>query len=293
MEIIYDDITEHYFDEIDKILSNKSTYYHSFDIPKRSGGKRHISEPLNELKHIQKILYSEIFYPKKYLIHKCAYAYVPGRSIDDCVNRHIGKHIVLKLDIKSFFSSITKNHIYDSFLYAFRMDEATAKNVTELCTFNGVLPQGAVTSPILSNYVCRILDKRLYEYCEKRHIAYSRYADDLIFSGDFDTDALLRYASWALRDYYDFKINYSKLKIMKSYQRQVVLGLSVNQCCRLTKEKRHEPRQTLYYIRKYGLNDFLTHTGCDLDSLKGYVNYAAHVSNEPDLCELQKLLFKQ
>lgn len=290
MEIIYDDIVKYYKDEIDNILKNKSKYYRFFNIPKKNGGSRSISEPLPELKLLQKILYSKIFYPKRYLIHKCAYAYMPNVSISQCIEKHVGKAVVVKIDIKGFFDSITDKHVYDSFRYAFRMDDKTARIITDLCTLNGSLPQGASTSPILSNFVCRILDRRLYNYCLKHDIEYSRYADDMIFSSDFDVSKLIHYASWALRDYYGFKLNYDKLRVMYSYQRQVVLGVLVNQRRRLTKEKRHELRQELYYIKKYGIEDYLRFTGKNLCQMKGYVSYALGISDESFIKELHEVL---
>ena len=77
---------------------------------------------------------------------------------------------------------------------------------------------------------------------------------------------------------------------MKKHQRQVVLGLLVNEQCRLTKEKRHELRQNLYYAKKYGVEDFLRHSEKNAHHLTGYVNYAVSMSNEPFLKELQSLL---
>lgn len=290
MQITYENVTEHYSEQIKIILSCKSYFYRTFSIPKKSGGKRVISEPNSKLKEIQRALCREIFYPKSYLIHKCAFAYVPHKQMRGCIDVHENKAVVMKADIKNFFGSVTEKHITDSFLYAFRMEEETAKIITELCTLNGVLPQGAVTSPILSNFVCRILDRRIYDYCQKHNIEYTRYADDMIFSGDFDTDALARYLVWALRDYYGFKLNYDKLKIMKKHQRQIVLGVLVNDKCRLTKEKRRELRQILYYAKKYGAEDCLACAGYDDESLIGYINYAIDINDEPCLTELKNLL---
>lgn len=194
------------------------------------------------------------------------------------------------MDIKNFFDSVTDRLVFDSLKYTFRMDDNSAKTITELCTLSGALVQGAPTSPILSNFVCRILDRRLYRYCSEHSIEYSRYADDMIFSGSFDVKKLIHYVSWALRDYYGFKLNYDKLSIMHDYQRQVVLGVLVNQTCRLTKDKRQELRQMLYYIKKYGKQDYIRFTGHNLEQIKGYVSYALGISKEPFIQELHELL---
>lgn len=291
MEIYYEDILCYYEKEIAEILNDKNKFYHCFDIVKKNGGKRAIAEPLSVLKKLQRVFLEEFFYPKRYLIHKSAYAYMPRVSLHDCIGKHTGKPLVVKMDIKNFFGSVTDSLVFDSLKHSLLMEDETARTVTELCTLNGVLPQGAVTSPILSNFVCRILDKRLYIYCSRHGIEYSRYADDLIFSGSLDAKALIGYVSWALRDYYGFKLNYDKLKILHSYQRQVVLGVLVNQRCRLTKEKRHELRQLLYYAEKYGVESCLRYSGHDLQSLKGYLNYALSIDDEPFIKELHQLLY--
>ena len=292
MEIIYDAVIEYNSEDIEKVLSDKHKYYHTFSIPKKRGGTRRISEPLSDLKDIQKILYSEIFYPKRYLVHKCAYAYMPYTNMLECIEKHVCKDVVVKMDIKNFFGSITDKILLDTFCRAFRMDEKTAGTVADLCTLDGLLPQGTPTSPILSNFACRILDKRLHSFCSKRGIEYSRYADDLIFSGNFDVKALIRYVSWSLDDYYGFKLNYDKLRVMRKHQRQVILGVVVNERCRLTKEKRRMLRQMLYYAKKYGVEDSLACTDYDIDKLLGYVNYAAYISNEPFVNELHTLLLE-
>jgi len=286
MEIIYDDIISYYKDEIDEILKNKHKFYRTFDIPKKNGGKRRISEPSWRLKRLHEILNHEIFYPKKYLIHKCAYAYIPRVSMFDCIEKHTGKKIVVKLDIKNFFGSITDRLVFDSMKHTFRMDDKTARIVTELCTLDGVLPQGTSTSPIISNYVCRMLDKRIYDYCEKKGIEYSRYADDMIFSGDFDAKDLISHVMYSLRNYYGFKLNFDKIRILHDYQRQVVLGVQVNNECRLTKEKRKELRQILHYMKKYGVESCIRQKGMSLQQFKGYLNYAQSINDEKVINEL-------
>lgn len=289
MENIYSDIIELYRYEISCILNNKSNFYRIFYIPSHSG-KRRICEPLGELKLIQYSLLNNIFYPKSYLLHKSAFAYIPQSRISDCLALHIGKKLVMKADIKDFFGSITFAHVKDSFMYAMRMDEHTADIIAELCTLNKLLPQGAVTSPFLSNLVCRKLDRRLYTYTAEHGISYTRYADDMIFSGDFNSTELIRYLKWALSNYYSFKINYSKLKIMPMHKRQTALGLLLNGRCRLTKEKRSELRQLCYYIKKFGAKDALNHSGTTAASLRGYICFAEQFCNEPCLNELRILL---
>lgn len=293
MEIMYDDIISYYKDEIDEVLQNKHEFYHTFEIPKKSGGKHRISEPKLKLKRLQEILKTEFFYPRKYLIHKCAHAYIPGILMQDCIEKHAGKKLVVKMDIKNFFGSITDKLVFESMKHTFRMDDDTADTVTQLCTLDGALPQGAVTSPILSNFVCRMLDKRLYSFCSKNGIEYSRYADDLIFSGDFDAKELIGYTSWALREYYNFKLNFDKLRVLHNYQRQVVLGVQVNNECRLTKEKRKELRQMLYYMKKYGVESCMHRMDIDMQQLKGYLNYARSIKDEAVINDIYKMIENQ
>lgn len=289
MENIYSDIIEIYRYEISCILTDKRNFYRIFYIPSHSGSRR-ICEPLGELKSIQRSLLNNIFYPKSYLLHKSAFAYIPQNRISDCAALHTGQKLVMKADIKDFFGSVTFAHVKDSFMYAMRMDEHTANTIAELCTLSNSLPQGAVTSPFLSNLVCRKLDRRLYTYAAERGISYTRYADDMIFSGDFNAKELIRYLKWALSDYYCFRLNYNKLKIMPEHKRQTALGLLLNDRCRLTKEKRSELRQLCYYMKKFGAKDALDRSGTTAASLRGYICFAEQFCKEPCLNELRILL---
>lgn len=289
VENIYSDIIDLYRYEISCILTDKCNFYRIFYIPSHSG-KRRICEPLGELRAIQSALLNNIFYPKSHLLHKSAFAYIPGKRVSDCASLHTGKRLVMKADIKDFFGSVTSSQVKDSFMYALRMEEQNADILAQLCTLNGSLPQGAVTSPFISNLVCRKLDRRLYTYASERGIAYSRYADDMIFSGDLNADELIRYLKWALSDYYCFRLNYSKLKLMPSHTRQTALGLLLNDRCRLTKENRSVLRQTCYYMKKYGTQDALMRRGISAESLRGYICFARQFCSEPCLNELSRLL---
>lgn len=290
MQINYESVIDGLEADICEVLQNKARYYRLFEVPKKSGGRRRLAEPLGVLKKLQKILYQEIFYPKSYLIHPCAYAFVPGRSMKACIEKHQKQPLVVRPDIKDFFGSVTKQSVTDSLLHLFGMEQETAKTIADLCVFQDALPQGAVTSPILSNYVCRRLDRHFSDYCSLHSMEYSRYADDLFFSGDFDPNALIAYAARILRENGGFRINFRKVRVMHQHQRQIVLGVLVNHHCRLTKEKRRMLRQSLYYMNKFGLDDFLGRTGWELNSLRGYVSYASYISGEPFLRELEEVI---
>lgn len=278
MDICCEDILFPYGEQIEEILLNKKDFYKSFRIPKRTG-YRMISAPKEPLKFIQNIILHEILNTKRYLISSAAYAFMPNKSAAECAGLHVGKAKITCVDIHDFFGSIKERHVRDSLKYALRLTDSETSVVTELCTLHGAVPQGACTSPMLSNFVCRMLDRRFMRFCGENGITYTRYADDLIFSGDFDEQRLLGYAKWALDEYYGFKINYAKVRTMKRNQRQIVLGLLVNDRCRLTKQKRSELRRILYQIEKYGFGGYSDEY---IRQLLGYTSYALGVEPEDD-----------
>ena len=148
-----------------------------------------------------------------------------------CAKEHTGKKFVLKLDIKNFFPSITREMVYGA-MY----DDINAENIKyivpaiEMCLLDGRLPQGAPTSPAISNIVCRNLDLLLSGAikCLGFEISYTRYADDLIFSSNDDKIYRIIPIIKKLVTKFGFIVNEKKVKVLKSHQRQTVTGLVVN-----------------------------------------------------------------
>jgi inhibitor of KinA sporulation pathway (predicted exonuclease) len=160
------------------LIKNKSDYYESWLIPKRSGGFRRITAPTGKLKIAQHNILDFLY---NYLPTPYAMAYQKGKGIVDNAKIHQSAKCIVKLDIKDFFPSITKEMIVQTFINLNILGD-WADEIAEVCTLDDRLPQGAPTSPILSNLVCTKLDLFLASLANKFGAQYTRYADDIVFS---------------------------------------------------------------------------------------------------------------
>lgn len=252
-------------------ISNAPKYfYRTFHIKKRNGKLRRIDEPLPDLKKVQTWILKEILY--KIPCSKFAKAYVPKTSIKDNTRFHKKQKIVLTLDIKDFFPSIKSGYVLNLFLSC-GYNLPVAVFLTRLCCLNESLPQGAPTSAYLSNLVLKKFDYNISEYCKKNNIRYTRYADDLTFSGDFDIASVLFLVDTELK-YLNLKRNNKKVKVMRNNSRQCVTGIVVNDIQQLCREYRMKIRQEVHFIEKFGLDDHLAHIG------EQRVNYVEHLSGK-------------
>ena len=153
--------------------------------------------------------------------------------------------------------------------------------LAHLCCLHHRLPQGAPTSPYLSNIRLNNLDKEISLYTKAKSIRYTRYADDLTFSGDFNPHLLISDISKLI--YQDgFSINPQKTRVARSNARQEVTGIVVNSHMQISKSKRKHIRQQLYYIKKFGLDSHLERIhetrSSYLNHLLGQINFALFVN---------------
>lgn len=162
------------------VMSNNITkYYNELSIKKRNGKDRHILSPYTELKNIQKKILNDLLYDKK--SSKYAKAYIKNISLIENVKVHKGYKYILKLDISNFFENISYVDIYNIFKeYGF--SNRICGLLSHLTTYNDYLPQGAPTSPYLSNLVLRKFDYVVGKWCSSNNINYTRYSDDMTFS---------------------------------------------------------------------------------------------------------------
>lgn len=238
--------------------------YHMFTIPKRRGGSRIIEAPEDELKDLQRRILRRLLNPLP--VHPAATGFVRKRSIVDHARPHTGRAAVVNLDLADFFPSISADRVRRCFR-AIGWNREASEILTRICTREGHLPQGAPTSPALSNLVCRRLDARLTAYVQKLRQAparYTRYADDLTFSFEaFGWNAprivpknltqlkrhpevvrrtALRGIAAILEDE-GFRIQKKKrVRIQRAHQRQTATGLVVNQQVNLPREVRRRIR---------------------------------------------------
>lgn len=163
---------------IDK-LAAAPVVYRQFSIPKRSGGQRVIHGPDPSLKRIQRRILDRLF--GKLASHPAATGFEKGASIVANAFGHVGADVVLRMDIKNFFTA-TRHDRLRGYLYAIGWDKESTDILIRLCTYKGSLPQGAPTSPRLSNLINYELDARLDGWAQKVGAIYTRYADDITFS---------------------------------------------------------------------------------------------------------------
>lgn len=191
--------------------------------------------------------------------HRSAHGYVPGRSTLSNARVHVGCPMILKLDIRDFFPSITLGHVRTLFLSLGLRDEA-ADAVARLVTVEGRLALGLHTSPLIANAVCHGLDGRLSQLVEPEGGRYSRYADDLTFSGARLPKRVDLVGELA-RD--GFTIAEEKWRVVRRGRGLFVTGLSLEagDCPRVPKEFKRRLRQELYYARRYGLVEHVGRRG--------------------------------
>ena len=166
---------------LQSIIYGSKSHYREFAIRKRSGGVRIISAPHYTLKYVQRWIYDNIL--SKVKVNYCAHGFRPKKSIVTNAKIHVENKFLLKLDLKDFFPSISINQVINVF-----KDLGYSNHVSfflsAICCVEEHLPQGAPTSPALSNIIARHLDNRLLGLAKKMGYRYTRYADDLAFSGE-------------------------------------------------------------------------------------------------------------
>lgn len=248
-------------------------FYRTFEIKKKNGGTRIIHEPLPNLKDIQRwILKNILDYVE---VSPYAKAYRKGYSVKDNVKFHRRQKKVLCLDIHSFYDSLKSDLVLDVFI-KLGYNNDVAIMLTNLCCLNYKLPQGAPTSSSLSNIIMKKFDYSVSDFCKNNAIRYTRYADDMTFSGDFDEINVIRFVRNELKKI-NLRLNNQKTRVRIQGQQQLITGIVVNEKTQLPKKKRKEIRQTMYYIKKYGINEHMNFKNIDksyyLEHIMGIVNY--------------------
>ena len=224
-------------------LQRLAPRYESFAIRKRDGGSRPIDAPVDELKKIQHRVLHRLL--RGLRVHPAAMGFERGRSIVHNARPHVGKVMVLKMDLRDYFNATAANRVH-RYLRLIGWDDSSAALLTKICTHRGGLPQGAPTSPRLSNLVNVAMDARLTGLARRFRATYTRYADDLTFSfpedRPADTHALIRTCKVIVR-HYGYELHQRrKLQIRRRHEQQRVTGLIVN-------EKLQLPRKTRRWLR--------------------------------------------
>jgi RNA-directed DNA polymerase len=236
--------------ELLKMINNPISFYRDFQIPKRSGGKRTISAPYPSLLLCQDWIYEHIL--KKAKLHHCSHAYRPKKSIISNAKEHLSTKALLKMDMKNFVPSISINWVINYFS-KLGYSNNVAYVLASLCCLNEGLPQGASTSPALSNILLKHLDSRLYKLSKKYEVNYTRYADDLAFSGNYIPHKYIDIVSSIITDF-GLLVNTNKTQLIVGDKQKIVTGISVKgQNLALPRQTKRAIKQELHYIKKFGL----------------------------------------
>lgn len=243
--------------------NNEDGRYVNFLIPKKRKGEfRQISAPKHELMAIQNVLKDilEAYYEP----NTNAMGFVQGRSVVNNAMAHIRQNYILNIDLKDFFPSITRMRVWKCLqLKPMSFTEKVAGAIAGLCSMKiekdsalaYVLPQGAPTSPVLSNIICRKMDKRLNRLASTFGLNYTRYADDITFSSKHyvyakEGDFIVRLHETIEEE--GFVLNETKTRLQKNGERKEVTGLVVSDRANVSKKYIREIRSLLYMWERYG-----------------------------------------
>jgi len=246
-------------EEIEDIINNKSSYYTSYPIKKRSGSPRYIDAPFGKLKSLQNSILYNILY--KFSSHPIAHGFVKNRSPITNARQHVGAKIIVSVDLKNFFNSITQQVVADNLkrilnkqqVIKFKNEDEEIGFLSEILTYKGRVPQGAPTSPIISNIVCHGLDKSLNQLQIKQKCIISRYADDISISSNkiMAIGEVIRTVAGTAKGF-GFRLNSKKTKIKKQSRRMVVTGIVVNKKININKTTYRNLRAKLHNFIKSG-----------------------------------------
>jgi retron-type reverse transcriptase len=281
-------------------FSRKTSHYIRFQIPKKTGAKRDISAPVPQLKQAQEWILENIL--EKLELHNAAHGFRCGRSIVTNAQPHVGAEAIINIDLKDFFPSISYKRVKGLFKSS-GYSEAASIIFGLICTEPKVkeveidgktnlllswterrLPQGAPSSPAISNLLCHRLDKRLFQMAEKLGFVYTRYADDLTFSASSDSIGNIGKAlkhTKSIVKHEGFEVNDKKTRVIHRSRQQEVTGVVVNSKLNVSREILRRFRATLYQIEKDGLRG--KHWGQSNDilaSLQGFANFVYMINPE-------------
>lgn len=263
-------------------------YYRYYKIPKKNGSFREIKEPLPNLKNIQYWILDNILY--NIPVSSFSKAYKKGMGLKHNLKFHKGQKVVCSLDIIDFFPSIKYKSINEIFL-SLGYSTIVSKYLAKLVTLNERLPQGAPTSPYLSNIIMRKIDAKIGVYCKENNLRFTRYSDDITISGEKLNAKNIQFIKSVLQEN-GFELNEDKTKIMGSDEPQLVTGVLVNEKIQMPKDKRRKIRQELFFIKKFGFKTHCQNIGQNpqkhLNHLLGLISFGLYLNKEDK--ELKKYL---
>jgi RNA-directed DNA polymerase len=250
--------------ELDRVLNRLPQFYRPVRIPKKDGRFRTLLIPQGKLKDLQRQIQRAIIPTRDWAAS--VHGGVRGRSVRTSASQHVGKDLVVAMDIKDFFPSVAPHRVFKSFLRLGVGTEACGI-LTKLTTWKAQLPQGAPTSTGLANLALAQADARIAGFCRQHGFSYTRYVDDITVSG---SRRLLKFLNLLSRivEEEGFLLKAEKTEIMLKGMRQMVTKVIVNDRLNLPREKRQQLRA-----------EVLKEGGSSLSkSLKGRLNWLGYLN---------------
>lgn len=289
------------FLQLEEILNNPA--YKNYTIKKKRGGARQIFAPEKHLKSMQKRLnyYLQAYYLwiKPDEVHGFVvnpHYLAPYCNIVENAKVHVNKKYVLNIDLKDFFPNISARQVKTIFFSRFfDFNEQISTALTLLTTYEGKLPTGAPTSPVISNFVCHQLDSDLVNFCNDNNLSFTRYADDLTFSSDSAISEELTQDIIQVIRKNNFEINKKKLRLKSSNRKQTVTGLTVNKKVNVDRRLLKKIRAMLHDFKTNGIDAATQrhfNLKCEIETahrakfiyrLEGYINFIGQVRGKGDL----------
>ncbi len=247
--------------------------YHSWDLPKRKGGTRRITAPAPLLKAIQRRLLDVVF--ANVPCHRAATGFRAGVSIADNARPHVGRKVVVNVDLQGFFPNTRFKRLRRAVerVLPRRLGDEARRLVVDICAMDGGLPTGAPTSPAIANIVMTPVDRALAKVAARHGVAYTRYADDLTLSGD-DPLRLLPFLRQLVGEL-GYSLDPKKTNIFRRGRRQVVTGLVVNDKVSVPRKLRRRLRAAAHRVALHGAAAELSWHGrpMHLGELAGHVAF--------------------
>lgn len=253
-------------------------HYRLFPLTKRDGTERVISAPRTYLKVVQWWILDNIL--NQVRTPEYVFGFSKGKSIQDNARHHAGAAHILNVDIKSFFDTVTVKQVFAIFS-ELGYERATAATLARLCTLNGSLPQGAPTSPSIANFVLAEADRRLHALALNNGMKYSRYADDLTFSGsDFIAPEFLAQVDATVKEA-GFELKATKTRYAGTGGRREITGLISSDFVQPPLEWRKRNRSRLHRLGQKAVLE-----RADIAYLLGLKGYSMQF---PDAVQMQAL----
>lgn len=251
--------------------------YTSFDIPKKSGGHRHIYAPQKDLKAVQKKLAEALYNHQNEIWNKynfnpnISHAFQKEKSFITNAKIHRNRRFVINIDLENFFDSFHFGRVrgYFSKNRHFQLPLEVATVIAQLTCYQGKLPQGAPTSPVITNLICNIFDARIFKLARKYRLNYTRYVDDLTFSTNNKNFLNIKKMFFEELEKEiinaGFRINKKKTRIQYRDSRQEVTGVVVNKKLHVSRDYYKKTRAMAYQLYKSG--EYFTE-----DGIRGTIN---------------------